>query len=1098
MDPVHSALLTAKRSRYEDGGAPEVKAPAPAPAVEVARAATSAAADKAPAISEADIQNLYKTTKGIEREADAAGLDYWKGQAANGMTLDQMQAAFNQAAKDPLAAAQSDTMKSTGAVASFGDNPPVPPTKPLYLQTFDYSKYDNPFDARYAYLSKTFNPTIAAAMMGNYAVESFNNPNQFQIKSNGTPLFDKNNMPTGYGAAQWGGTRLTNPDAGQNKMGLFDFADKFGFDPNSTEGQDRFSVYELTQNPEYAGAYKDLLSAGTNINKATQIFGEQYESPKNLGASLADRQAKAGLYQNYYSNPSSLSAADQAAIAKTKTGMFDPAFQKYAADKAAAEKATQLAKTQTQTVIDPMVDTVGVDTSVNDRIMQQSNDYLNQSLQNNLNNNFVDANNLNTGMGTYNTGMSFSSDNSGRGMGTGFGNDTGISIMNGMPDWYSPYAHGGAVGHALRLAHHYATGGHTPAQPNYEREIDRINRMLAEKAEVNPATQDWSARRNEYLQGRPGPQIRDRSFADGGAAESVLMQEMPSYDPMGNVTIGAGGGFGSAPGYGAVESASKGMGAAGAAIGEPLRKGAENYLGNMGQAFHESGEYARQGLENTVSDKGPLYNTSGPLQYGLGTIGQLASPLTGAAMSAGQAATQLTGNPNIGSRVEFVGGLVDPSHAGALKTAARAAHEVSPIAAAMSLIPKAADRTAIRIGERELPIRPSTDDLHEVMEASTTIGRAKPQTILPIEKLDGGVDLADPKQRARVDALKEKMMGEDGHISRIIVDQDGNVVEGQHRFEALRELGAKEVPVEQFEDLAANINMGKLGADLDAAQRMNGDQRNSLINHAFDALKEEGSVSAIRENYDPPKGYEKGWNAILDHLETNLGKTKTEPQMSVGPSSMEVAQEMANKAVQTYGTTHNIAEAGYVLPNGKMLDFSGRHQAGYDRVGDKFAPKQGERDWLANDRAVDHRDVVHMLAGPEGMEAHEGMAKFMAEAGAIRNKPGIGFETAAIPTDKQVKTIVTSHNTKYRGEPLVVELSRPTTGDIIASRDFERPNVEAIQKWFREQSEANPGVQLAPKFSRGGKAPRAFSPIPFGPEAAQRAVQIAKQQAGRR
>ena len=225
---------------------------------------------------------------------------------------------------------------------------------------------------------------------------------------------------------------------------------------------------------------------------------------------------------------------------------------------------------------------------------------------------------------------------------------------------------------------------------------------------------------------------------------------------------------------------------------------------------------------------------------------------------------------------------------------------------------------------------------------------------------------------------------------------------------------------------------------------------------------------------------------------------KTEPQMSVGPSPMEAAQEMANKAVQTYGTTHNIAEAGYVLPNGKMLDFSGRHQAGYNRVGDKFAPKQGERDWLANDRAVDHRDVVHMLASPEGMEGHEGMAKFMAEAGAIRNKPGIGFEAAAIPTDKQIKTIVTSHNTKYRGEPMLVELSHPTTGDIIASRDFERPNVEAIQKWFGEQSKANPGIQLAPKFSRGGKASRAFSSTPFGPEAAQRAVQIAKQQAGRR
>jgi len=193
------------------------------------------------------------------------------------------------------------------------------------------------------------------------------------------------------------------------------------------------------------------------------------------------------------------------------------------------------------------------------------------------------------------------------------------------------------------------------------------------------------------------------------------------------------------------------------------------------------------------------------------------------------------------------------------------------------------------------------------------------------------------------------------------------------------------------------------------------------------------------------------------------------PPIGGSSKSIGAAQELANKAIQTYGTTHNIAEAGYVLPNGKMLDFSGRSQAGYNRVGDKFYAPQGKQDYLANDRAVDHRDVVHMMTGPEGMEGHEAMTKFMADASAIRNKPGIGFEVATIPTDKQIKTIVSSHNTKYRGEPMLVELSHPTTGDIVASRDFEKPNVEAIQKWFSEQAQANPDIKLAPKFSKGGK-----------------------------
>ena len=256
---------------------------------------------------------------------------------------------------------------------------------------------------------------------------------------------------------------------------------------------------------------------------------------------------------------------------------------------------------------------------------------------------------------------------------------------------------------------------------------------------------------------------------------------------------------------------------------------------------------------------------------------------------------------------------------------------------------------------------------------------------------------------------------------------------------------------------------------------------NDLITHADDANKMitltpskdfgASSVDRLRDFYKQFGFVEnKGKNKDYAISDTMYRKpTAAEPQMGADLSSIGAAQELANKAMQTYGTTHNIAEAGYVLPNGKMLDFSGRHEAGYNRMGDRFVPKQGERDWLANDRAVDHRDVVHMMTGPEGMEGHEGMSKFMADASAIRNKPGIGFEAATIPTDKQIKTIVSSHNTKYRGEPMLVELSHPTTGDIVASRDFEKPNVEAIQKWFSEQAQANPDIKLAPKFSRGGK-----------------------------
>lgn len=193
-------------------------------------------------------------------------------------------------------------------------------------------------------------------------------------------------------------------------------------------------------------------------------------------------------------------------------------------------------------------------------------------------------------------------------------------------------------------------------------------------------------------------------------------------DPMGNVAYGDNTDYRDVPGYGPIEAASIAAGKAGATVGEPLRKGSENYINNVHEALREANEYARQGMENTVSDKGPLYNVSGPLQYGLGIGGMFASPLTGAIKSGEQAATELTGNPEIGSRFGAVAGVMDPTHVGALKAAPELAtilgktsqtvSEASPYAA-MAAIPgmrgkitKATDLPSIR----DLPV----DDAIEI------------------------------------------------------------------------------------------------------------------------------------------------------------------------------------------------------------------------------------------------------------------------------------------------------------------------------------------------------------------------------------------------
>jgi len=384
-----------------------------------------------------------------------------------------------------------------GEPPSFGpDNIPLPTRKPTYLQSFDYSQYANPLAARYAFLSKALNPTIAAAAMGNFQVESGNNPNQLQTSSGaltGKPLYTKEkgfeNLPTGYGSAQWGTTRLTNLGANDpNKLGLYDFADRYGLDPNTTEGQDRFLVYELTTNPEYRNVYKNLLKSGNNVAGATYIFGSGYEAPKNLSASLKQRQQDALMYQNLYTNGlDKLTDAQRQRIADTQKNILDPYFNKLAEDKAALEKeqynkwfedqksaffkrtdeinakaeadakakadaeAAERARVQDQVAQNNNdLGDVGfnpvVDTSVNDRIMADSNALLDQSVQSGLNYNYQDPFGLlSSGLSQYVLPETYSS--SGRPGGGNDGTGTQLSISPDFPSWYTePFAEGGSVG----------------------------------------------------------------------------------------------------------------------------------------------------------------------------------------------------------------------------------------------------------------------------------------------------------------------------------------------------------------------------------------------------------------------------------------------------------------------------------------------------------------------------------------------------------------------------------------------------------------------------------------------------------------------------
>ncbi|CAB5219894.1 hypothetical protein UFOVP231_9 [uncultured Caudovirales phage] len=333
-----------------------------------------------------------------------------------------------------------DTQSDPAAIGSA--SAPLPPHKPLYLQPFDYSQYSDPLAARYAFWSKSTSPAVASAMMGNFQTESFNNPNQLQTSTGsatGKPIFDKNNMPTGFGSAMWGQTRLTNPANDPSKMGLFDFAKTTGYDPNSIEGQDRFALYELTQNPEYKSVYSDVMKSGMDIPKATYLLGSQYFRPADLDASLKQRQQQAATYDSMYSPAATAQkqAAMQAGIDQFQKSGGWSWIDQYKKDQAQPTVAQNLkdwhAPTATAAISatkpgastsnsSPLAD-VGfnpiANTSVNDSIMQQSNDWQNQQIQNNLSQN--------------NSLPSFATDYYNQNV-----NDLTIGAQNASAPWISP------------------------------------------------------------------------------------------------------------------------------------------------------------------------------------------------------------------------------------------------------------------------------------------------------------------------------------------------------------------------------------------------------------------------------------------------------------------------------------------------------------------------------------------------------------------------------------------------------------------------------------------------------------------------------------
>ena len=139
-------------------------------------------------------------------------------------------------------------------------------------------------------------------------------------------------------------------------------------------------------------------------------------------------------------------------------------------------------------------------------------------------------------------------------------------------------------------------------------------------------------------------------------------------------------------------------------------------------------------------------------------------------------------------------------------------------------------------------------------------------------------------------------------------------------------------------------------------------------------------------------------------------------------------------AEKYFGTTYKIAEAGYLLRDGKLLDMSGRHEG---------AP--------GGYRTVDHRDITDAFDGDYGDGSYSGgMVQFM-QAGNIRLSPesgGINLSTK--PNAKQLD-ILDRYISSFRGE-VTLDIDN-ANGDTVVSieypkRTYSKRIINDINEYF--------------------------------------------------
>ncbi len=165
----------------------------------------------------------------------------------------------------------------------------------------------------------------------------------------------------------------------------------------------------------------------------------------------------------------------------------------------------------------------------------------------------------------------------------------------------------------------------------------------------------------------------------------------------------------------------------------------------------------------------------------------------------------------------------------------------------------------------DFEVRSSPDSVREVMESNgCTVGARA--AVFPVAGLQPAYEIYDASDRERIDRLKEEILSDDGYIAKLVIRPDGEVVEGQHRAWALKELNFDNAPVAIVyapEDVIPDPK-----ALVAALPKMRSDHLNQLVSQLLQIVFAKENL----DDYDPPRGWEEAWNAGTTEIKRQLAK----------------------------------------------------------------------------------------------------------------------------------------------------------------------------------------------------------------------------------